>query len=74
MIYSQNLSLRTVAQPASELIRKFKACIGFLLSIPTTCEHRNRRSMGCGLQGCWDCGRIRFFGRTRWSVWHKGVR
>lgn len=75
MAYSQNLSLRTVAQPLSGLFRKLKDCSNFLLSIPTFCKHRNRHNISCFQQACWDCGRVRYNSGARWSVWHRdGVR
>lgn len=71
MIDSQNLSLRTLAQPVSSLLRKLNNCADFLLSIPTLCKHRNRHNTSSFHQACWDCGRVRYNGGRGWSVWHR---
>lgn len=75
MTVSQNLSLRASAQKMPRLFGRLAGCVEFLLSIPTLCPHRNRHNLSSFQQACWDCGRVRYNGGTRWSVWHKdGVR
>jgi len=75
MSYSQNLSLRTLAQPIFGISRKLKRCADFLLSIPTTCPHANRCNLSSFQQACWDCKRVHYNGGRGWSVWHRdGVR